>query len=345
MGFDLKDKWVWDFWFARDGEDYHLFYLQADRSLGDPELRHWNVSVGHAVSQDLCHWKRLPDAFAPSPWEVEEGPQGTAADEPGDSLTTWTGSVIRVDDRWYMFYTGTRQSEKGLVQRVCLATSEDLIHWQKHPSPLLGVDPRWYDTLNLEHWHDQSWRDPWVFKDADRELYHMLLTCRVNSGAPDGRGAVGYASSTDLIHWQAGEPLLAPGWYGEMEVPQVACIGGRYYLFCSVSVKYHSRKHVASGVTPLTGLKYFPGDGPLGPFHTEGAGFLGGDVQGSLYAGRVIQGPDDDWYMMAFRNLDSDGRFVGGVCDPLQIVQDADGHLTLVESYESCAAHTLPLAN
>lgn len=337
MGFDLRDKWVWDFWFARDGGDYHLFFLQADRSLGDPDLRHWHVNVGHAVSQDLRHWERLPDALAPSPREPgDHGP------EPGDTLTTWTGSVIRNNGAWYMFYTGTRRSEKGLLQRVCLATSDDLVHWTKHDRPVLDVDPRWYDTLNLDHWHDQSWRDPWVFRDSDRELYHMLLTCRVNDGAPDGRGAVGYASSTDLVHWQAGEPLLAPGWYGEMEVPQIACIGERYYLFCSVSVKYHSRAHLAEGAAPQTGLKYFPGDGPLGPFHTEGAGFLDGDPQGSLYAGRVIEGPGGQWYFMAFRNCDHEGRFVGGICDPIPVLQHPDGHLTLSSATEDDTVRASP---
>lgn len=339
MGLDLKDKWIWDFWFAKDGGDYHLFYLQADRGLGDPELRHWHVSVGHAVSQDLRHWTPLADALAPSPWhhtasspssglQAENGPT-----EPADSLTTWTGSVIRTDSCWFMYYTGTRRSENGLIQRICLATSNDLTHWHKHPaSPVLETDPRWYETLNLDNWHDQSWRDPWVFKDADRELYHMLLTCRVNSGAPDGRGAVGYASSTDLVHWQAGAPLFAPGWYGEMEVPQIACIDGHYYLFCSVSVKYHSRMHLADDVTPLTGLKYFPGDGPLGPFHTEGAGFLGADAGGSLYAGRVIQGPDGAWFLMAFRNLDQHGRFLGGISEPLPIVRKRNGHLAVAST-------------
>ena len=47
------DHWLWDFWFARDGDDVHVFYLQAPRSLGDPELRHHNATIGHAVSRDL----------------------------------------------------------------------------------------------------------------------------------------------------------------------------------------------------------------------------------------------------------------------------------------------------
>jgi beta-fructofuranosidase len=45
----LADRWVWDFWFAREGPRYHVFFLQAPKSLVDPDLRHWNASVGHAV--------------------------------------------------------------------------------------------------------------------------------------------------------------------------------------------------------------------------------------------------------------------------------------------------------
>lgn len=91
----LKDKWIWDFWFAQDGADWHIYFLQADRSLGDPELRHRNVSVGHAVSQDLKNWTHLGTCFVPS-----DGPAF-------DDFTTWTGSVLQAPDKkWHLFYTG-----------------------------------------------------------------------------------------------------------------------------------------------------------------------------------------------------------------------------------------------
>ena len=77
MALRLPDKWVWDFWLAQDGPDYHTFYLQALRSLQDEKLRHWNVSVGHAVSQNLCDWDILPDALHPSSTEA------------WDDYTTW----------------------------------------------------------------------------------------------------------------------------------------------------------------------------------------------------------------------------------------------------------------
>ena len=77
----LDDSWVWDFWTADDGEQYHLFFLHAPKSLNDPDARHYHASIGHAVSTDLTTWTRLDDALAHG--------------EPGDfdEQATWTGSV------------------------------------------------------------------------------------------------------------------------------------------------------------------------------------------------------------------------------------------------------------
>lgn len=317
----LPNKWVWDFWLARDGADYHMFYLQADKSLGDPDLRHWNVSVGHSVSQDLCTWIHLPDALAPT--------QGN--DEAPDSYTTWTGCVIPYNGLWIMYYTGTMRAEKGLVQRVCMATSSDLIEWTKSEiNPLVELDLRWYDGLKLAYWHDASWRDPWVFKDPAQELYHMLVTCRTNRGAPDGRGAIGHATSRNLINWQVQEPFLAPGWFGEMEVPQIEYIGGRYYLFCSVSTRFHSALRLTMPECEAqTGLSYFVSDSMLGPWQSLGNGFVGGHAGAGLYASRVVQGPDQNWYLMGFLNNGAKGRFIGTISDPILLRQAGDGSLSL----------------
>src|SRR5271169_814490 len=79
----LADSWIWDFWFADDGRAYHVFFLKAPRRLGDPELRHLNVAIGHASSEDLVHWTSAADVLAP------------AASPAFDDVATWTGSVTR----------------------------------------------------------------------------------------------------------------------------------------------------------------------------------------------------------------------------------------------------------
>ena len=123
----LPDDWVWDSWVADDGDAYHLFYLQAPRSLGDAGRRHLNATVGHAVSTDLVSWEVLPEALGPTPGSW-------------DDLSIWTGSTVLGDDGvWRMFYTATSTRGYGVRdQRVGLAESDDLVTWRKiGTSPLL----------------------------------------------------------------------------------------------------------------------------------------------------------------------------------------------------------------
>ena len=103
MGLCIADTWVWDFWFVQQGPDYHIFYLQAPRALEKEIQRHWHVSIGHAVSQDLIHWEILPDALAP-----------TAADSGAwDNYTTWTGSVLNTMAFGTCFTPAAPERRKG----------------------------------------------------------------------------------------------------------------------------------------------------------------------------------------------------------------------------------------
>ena len=159
----LEDRWVWDHWLVDSGSAYHLFYLQAPRSLGDPDLRHANATTGHAVSPDLVHWTVLPDA-------LHAGPPGT-----WDDRATWTGSIVRQGDRWVCVYTGSTHAEDGLIQRIGIATSTDLVTWTRHgDGPAIEADPRWYERLDLALWGDEAFRDPWLLRDPDGDGWHAL---------------------------------------------------------------------------------------------------------------------------------------------------------------------------
>ena len=63
----LPDAWAWDFWTADDGERLHLFYLNAPRDLGDPELRHRFAGVGG--SRRTC----APGSCCPRPSRQDPG--------------------------------------------------------------------------------------------------------------------------------------------------------------------------------------------------------------------------------------------------------------------------------
>jgi beta-fructofuranosidase len=315
----LDDRWIWDFWFARHDGRYHVFYLQAPVALEDPDLRHWNATIGHAVSDDLVGWEVLPDALhagAPGAW---------------DDRAVWTGSVVHHDARWWLFHTGVGEAEDGLVQRIGLAVSDDLVTFERvSDDPILTVDPRWYEELDLEVWVDETCRDPWVFADPDGDGWWMYYTARVREGAADARGVIGAAWSPDLRHWEARPPVTEPGDFGHLEVPQVVEIGGCHYLIFSVYDWAHAETRLQRA-RPVCGTHYLRGDGPLGPWRSVGDDFLAAELDGPFYAGKLVEAPDGGWVYLAWAQFAADGSFVGALADPVSVAQDPDGHLHLGE--------------
>lgn len=299
----LAASWVWDFWFADDGELHHLFFLKASRALHDPDRRHWRATVGHATSPDLVNWTEHADALIPD-------------DSPAfDDLATWTGSVVRDDEgRWRMFYTAVSRAEGGLTQRISSVVSDDLFVWQREEGrQVVEPDPRWYETIDARQWPDQAWRDPWVFRHDN--TWHMLVTARSNHGDVDDRGVIGHATSPDLIHWTVEPPLSQPGaGFGHVEVIQVEHVDGRFVgLFsCLGSELSESRREAER----FGGVWAFPVDNPTGPFHLEQAYRL---TDERLYVGRLVQDRAGAWQILAFRNSDGNGGWVGEISDPYPV--------------------------
>lgn len=319
--FALDNKWIWDFWLCRDEDRWHLYYLQADKSLVDPNLRHWNVSQGHAVSTDLRDWDNLGTCLVPSP-----GPAW-------DDKTTWTGSVIRDDDGlWHLFYTGTRASENGLKQRIGHATSHDGHHWERFGNGLaLDLDSTHYEDYTEGHWHDRAMRDPWVMKDPDGDGWLMFFTARVPDRLePNEGGAIGLARSKDLNFWTL-EPPVYSGNFGQLEVPQVFEYRGRWYcLFCTAG-EHWSKAYAADAPTePVGGTHYLVADHPLGPWQVAPGPFLDGANPVRRYAGKIVE-QNGELAFMGFWHDTPDGQFIGQVADPVPISVDADGWLQLVE--------------
>ena len=330
----LTDRWIWDSWYAVHEGRHHVFYLQADRSLVDPERRHRHPSIGHAVSDDLRHWEVLPDALAPS------------TEDAFDDWTTWTGSVVRDDaGTWWMFYTGSRHADDGLVQRIGAARSTDLLTWDKVSSDaLVSSDARWYEQYGTAAWGDEAWRDPFVFRHADPGdgstdsstnsstdgsadgRWHMLITARATHGPDAGRGVVGHAVSDDLLSWDVLPPITQPHTgFGQLEVNQVEIVDGiPTLLFCCDTPQLDAdglARHARGGVFSVTGPSL------LGPFDIAAARRFDHD---DLYAARLVAHAGR-WHLIGFRNIGADG-FIGELSDPIPVTVDpAHGGLVRVD--------------
>ena len=195
MTLRLPEHWIWDFWFAQNGDDVHVFYLQAPRSLGDPELRHHNASIGHAVSRDLHTWRVLPDALRPgSPGEF-------------DDLATWTGSVFATAAAGI----SRTPAPRGRRTAWCSASGS-----QAPTTSSPGGSTAWCRRPTRGGTRRTArasctGADPWLVWDEPSEGFHMLITARANHGAADARGVIGHARSPDLRSWEAGPPLSQPG--------------------------------------------------------------------------------------------------------------------------------------
>jgi len=312
--------YLWDFWLVSphewEGDSlYHLFYLQAPRTLSDPNMRHGVATVGYAVSHDLRQWKycgTVLEAGLPGSW---------------DDRAIWTGSVTIRDGVAYMFYTALSFAERAPVQRIGLAISSDLLHWERHPgNPLLEVDTRWYEQQGTERWQEQTWRDPYVVYSADEQVYYMFLSARVKSGPLDGRGVIGLARSTDLLSWDVLPPVSIPGDFAEMEVPQVVPLNGRYYLLFCVT------KHAAARLSPSdgrgwAGTHYLVADKLTGPYRPLTDEPLVADAAGTYYAGKLVTGMGGELNFMAWRQWDERGNFCGGLSNIAAVQILSDGRL------------------
>jgi beta-fructofuranosidase len=224
---------------------------------------------------------------------------------------------------WHLYYTGIRFEEGRNVQRLGFATSPDLMTWDKAGAdPVVTADPRWYEQAATSPWNEETWRDPWVYRDPAGGGWHLLVTARATDGDSLDRGVVGHATSPDLRSWQVGPPLSSPvdDGFGQLEVMQVEEIEGRPVLIFSCLPPQASEGRRAA--FPGGAIWAAPADSLTGPFHIDRAYPL---ADQDLYVGRLLRRRDDRrWLLFAFRNFGPDGEFVGGITDGMPVAWDGD---------------------
>lgn len=198
--------------FEHDG-DVHLFYLSSPSGTLDYPER-VRTTWQHAVTNDLRDWQQLPPA-------VEPGPEGSY-----DGGGIWTGSVVEKNGTFYLFYTGHHVGAEN-PQTICLATSTDLVTFEKH-----GANPLVAPATLCE---PVDWRDPYVFFHEEEQRWWMLIAARLVDGPYWQRGCIMLATSDDLVSWTVeDEPFYVPGNTYCPECPELwQGADGRWHLVYS----------------------------------------------------------------------------------------------------------------
>jgi len=293
-----------------DGQ-YHLFYQFNPHGPFHSSI-HW----GHAVSEDLLHWRDLPIALSPEPGLYDQDGcwSGCAVDDGGAPLLVYTASF---------------------PQAVAAAVSRDgLLTWEKlAENPLIPGPPAELAPLAGGHFRDPFiWRDGSGASPTDGDDWQMVIASKV-----EGRGGqILLYRSPDLRRWEYRGVLLAgdvgqtePFWQGTMwECPNLLDYGERQALVISVQA------------TPSRGLYavYYTGALQNERFRPERSDIL--VHGGSLYAPQVMRADDGRFIMFGWllegrsQQACLEAGWYGALSLPLELRLLPDGEMAVSPAQE-----------
>lgn len=241
-------------------------------------------------------------------WNYEDAgivlPYGETAED--QDIALGTGCVMQ--DRngtYHAFFTG-HNDYRAPAEAVMHATSDDMLHWTKHPE----------DTFTAgEGYSVTDFRDPYVFYVEEEQRYWMLVVTRT----PETGVIVRY-SSTDLSKWQDEGIFFEDdmGYATNMECPSLLQFGGKWYL-------------AFSDQWPDRVVHYRVADSVYGPFTKPEQDTV--DSNG-FYAGR-LETDGEHLYLVGWNGTkighdDLNDYDWGGSAVIHQLIQRADGSLAPV---------------
>ncbi len=188
-------------------------------------------AIGYAESPDGIHWERYPG-------NPVLFPTGLGWEREGVGFPT----VIRVDGRYYMYFTMLKRARAHRDAAIGLAISDDGVRWERVGPVLLpgsaGV------------WDSRAAVSPEVFVSGDGTWHMLYAGGRDFPGDPDGRWAILHAESEDGIYWRADpEPVIVGELVGMEDAlnPEILVLpDGPYWLAFSARVEHsHFRLFLA----------------------------------------------------------------------------------------------------
>ena len=200
----------------RHGDEIRAYYGGWTRCASVP----FDVAIGYAISRD-------------GGVSFEKQGRGPALGADLHEPFVISGPKIRrFGDRWYLWYiAGTKwiatAGRAEPVYRIRMAVSDDGVSWTRVGRELIPT--------RLEA--DECQASPDVIVANGK--YHMFFCYRYSLGSRGKEKGyrIGYASSTDLLHWdrddsKAGIDVSGEGWDAEMiSYPHVFALDGKTYMF------------------------------------------------------------------------------------------------------------------
>ncbi|MFF7865451.1 GH32 C-terminal domain-containing protein [Streptomyces qaidamensis] len=172
---------------------YHLFYQHNSHGP------YWhNIGWGHAVSEDLVHWRDLPVALAPTAGSV--APDGVWS---GDATLDENGVPV-------LLFTAGNDSQRpnqatGLA-RPADPGDPDLVEWKMHPT-LVTSQTADLDVGAGRKVRFGDFRDQDVWKEGDTWFQLVGSGVQTTSGQSVGGTALLYTSK-NLTDWTYSGPLM-----------------------------------------------------------------------------------------------------------------------------------------
>lgn len=258
---------------------YHAFFQHNPHDTKWGPM-HW----GHAISEDLIHWKEVPIALFPDMDYEDDG-------------GCFSGSAIEKDGRLYLIYTSV---SKRYGQSQSIAWSEDGIHFTKYENnPVIAHFPEEGSG---------DFRDPKVFEYNGE--YRMIVGTK-----HDDIGRIVQYASKDLLRWEYLGVLFEDTEYKNViECPDIYCIDGRWILMYSAIGKKNCREHFYMG--NYDGKSFVPEHILMPEYGPQFYAAQTFEVQGK----RILIGWFYDWDIES-RN---DAKAVGAFTIPREVSVDGD---------------------
>ena len=282
-----------------DNNTYHIFYLKAYQD--NCGWMRFHSSWGHIETNDFKNFQIRKDAISP----------GKNGDD--DEGGCFTGSVIKNDNNYYLYYATFCPGSKTGREKINLAISSDGENFEKYKNnPLLTVDGKIYGG-------GEDFRDPFVFYNEEEKCFWMLFTSGViHAPCITRRGVIGLAKSKNLVDWEFSEPIYTPNIYPSLECPDLFKIGDIWYLLFSQFGRTEYR---------MSSSPYGPWEIPIKPCFDCGEYFF--YAAKTLYDGkrRLLIG----WCGELLDGKDARSALWGNIMvTPREIIQKENGELSLI---------------